>query len=268
MFDRQNAPDTSIFSRIRLALRGYRGLHTGETLILGIRVMTATLDIAPSIPLKTVRKRIGYAAERMHARRVRKVLFSEKFPRTYRELVLGEGFDEMDGSRLPELLAGKIASVFSGHDKVAAFFARRLTGEAEHTFRQLCRDFKYVMTAVEENDGRLYHELCRGLGISVIGHPTDKQLAKADVAVFFSPPARRTVLPEKCVAIPVYPAALDGVVCRRAVAGMAVEPAAGEAPNTPDGFRLMPLIAAAIDAGSLRREDVIVRTLEFRDIYS
>lgn len=266
LFDQQDAPDAGILTRIRLARRGYRGLYTGEALILGIRVMTATIDTTPSIPLKTVRKRIGYAAERMRAKRVRKVIFSERFP--YRELVLGEGFDEMDDSRLLELFAGKIASVFSGRDKVAAFFARRLTSEAEHTFCQLCREFKYVMSAVEETDGRLYHGLCRGLGISVIGQPTEKQLSRADVAVFFSPPVRQTVLPEKCVAIPVRPSALDGVVCRKAVAGMTVELATGEAPNIPDGFPLMPLIAAAVDAGSLRREDVLVRTLEFKDMYS
>jgi len=266
LFDKQDAPDAGILTRIRRTRRGYKGLRTGETLILGIRAMTATLDITPSMPMKVVRKRIRYAAERMRAVRVRKVLFSEDFP--YRELVLGEGFDEMDDSRLPELLAGKIASVFSGRDKVAAFFAERLTSEAEHVFRQLCREYKYVMSAVEYYDGRLYHDLIRGLGISVIGQPTERQLAKADVAVFFSPPVRQTVLPEKCVAIPVCPAALDGVVCRRAVAGMAVELTNGKAPHIPGGFPSMPLIAAAIDAGSLSREEVLVRTLEFKDMYS
>jgi hypothetical protein len=266
LFDKQESSDAGIVTRFRRARRGYKGFHTGETVILGIKALTATIDITPSMPMKTVQKRIGCAAERLRAERTRKVLFSETFP--YRELVLREGFEEIDDSRLLELFAGRIASVFSGREKVAAFFARRLTGEAENAFCQLCRDYKYVMAAVESDDGRLYQALGRRLGISVIGQPTEKQLSKADVAVFFSPPERKTVLPDKCVAIPVMHAALSGVVCRKALTGMTVELPKGVAQQIPDGFAHEPLIAAAIDAGALVLGDIPIRTLKIKDMYA
>ena len=266
LLDTLDTPDVGFIKRIRRARRGYKGLHTGETVILGMKVLCVTIDRTPSIPLKTIQKRIAYAAERMRAAHTRKVLFSKNFP--YRALVLREGFDEMNESRLLELLAGKIAASFSGRDKVAAFFAQRLTGEAERAFCDLCRDYKYVMSAVDSDDGRLYNALGRRIGISVIGHPTEKQLSKTDVAVFFSPPERKTVLPDKCIAIPVNNAALSGVVCRKAVSGMTVELADGKVPDIPDGFAAEPLIAAAIDAGSLHRGDILIRGLDIKDMYA
>ncbi|NLA85831.1 MAG: hypothetical protein GX847_00825 [Clostridiales bacterium] len=265
LFDWQEMPDTGILTRIRSARRVYKGFRAGETVVLGMRVMHVTIDISPEMPLKTIRKRIGCAAELMRAKRAGKVLFFNNFP--YREHVLWEGFDEMNEERLTEQLAGKIASAFAGGDKVAALFARRLTGEAERVFSALCRDFKYIMAAVEADEGRLYQALGKKLGISVIGHPTEKQLLKADVAVFFSPPTCQTVLPDKCVAIPVNKEAMKGVVCRRAVSGLTVELPDGRMTDIPKGFAPEPLITAAIEAGTLDPGEIMVRSLEFSDMY-
>jgi hypothetical protein len=235
-------------------------------MILGLRILYIKVDVAPSMPLKAVYKRIGCAAERMRAERTGVLLISKKFP--YRELVSREGFVEADECRLTALLAGKIVSKFAGRDKVAAFFARRLTSEAERVFREMCRDFKYVMAAVESDCGVLFNALGRRLGISVIGQPTAQQLSKADVAVFFDPPARPVILPEKCVAIPACAAALQGVVCRKAVDGLTIELGDDVLSAIPDGFAQEPLIAAALEAGTLRRQDVLVRDLKIRDIYA
>jgi hypothetical protein len=266
LVDIEETPAVGIMTRIRRARGGYRGLTSGYRVILGIRTLNITIDVTPSMPLKTIQKRIKYAAERMHAVHAGKVLFSDKFP--YRELLLREGFDEMDEGRLLELLAGKIISEYSGSDKVAAFFARHITGEAERIFCDMCRYFKYVMAAVESDSGWLMNILGRQLGISVIGQPTQRQLSKADVAVFFDPPEQRIVLPEKCIAIPVNDAALDGVVCSKAVSGLTVELSAGITQDVPVGFAHEPLIAAALDTGTLRREDVRVRDIRISDMYA
>ncbi len=265
LFDWQETPDTGILMRIKNARRGYKGFHAGETVVLGMRVMHVTLDISPEMPVKTIRKRIGCAAELMRAKRAGKVLFFNNFP--YRDLVLWEGFDEMNEERLTEQLAGRIASAFSGGDKAAAFFARRLTGEAERVFSALCRDFKYIMAVVEADEGRLYQALGKKFGISVIGQPTERQLSMADVAVFFSPPTQQTVLPDRCVAIPVNKAAMKGVVCRRTVSGLTVELPDGRMTDIPKGFAPEPLITAAIDTGTLNPSEIMVRSLEFSDMY-
>lgn len=264
LVDIEETPVVGIMTRIRRARRGYRGLTFGYRIIFGMRTLTITIDVTPLMPLKTIQKRIQYAAEKMRAVRAGKVLFSKKFP--YRELLLREGFDEMDEGRLLELLVGKIIFGFSGSDKIAALFAHHLTGEAERVFCDMCRDFKYVMAAVESE--RLFRTLGRRLGISVIGQPTDSQLSKADVAVFFDPPERRIVLPDKCIAVPVKGSALDGVVCSKAVCGLSVELSSGFTPDIPEGFAHEPLIAAALDTGTLRREDVLVRDIKILDMYA
>lgn len=243
---------------------GYRGLHSSCSVILGIRSLKITMDVAPSMTSNTIRKRIGYVVERMRSERTGKVVFSDDFP--YRELILREGFDETDDRLLKEIVAGKIVKAFSGKDKVAAFFGRRLTGEAERVFSEMCQNFKYVMAAVE-TDGGLYHSMGKRFGISVIGQPTEKQLEKADVAVFFCPPATKTVLPEKCVVIPVTGGALKGVICRKIVSEQTIALVNGKKHDIPNGFPHEPFYSAALDAGTLRREDLQIYNLKIRDLY-
>lgn len=264
LLDTEDLPDVSFIARIGRARRGYKGIIARDLAILGVRVLYITIDKTPSISQETVKKRIKYAAERMHTARIGKVLFSKNFP--YREIVLREGFDEIDEGSLMETLAGKIAAEFAGADKVAAFFADRMTASAEQTFCALCRDFRYVMAVVESEAGRLFASLGRRLGISVIGQPTGKQLLKADVAVFFNAPHVTTVLPEKCIVIPVGDIALERIVARKAVSGISVGLINGKKPDIPNGFSHGPLFAVAIDAGTLHHEAVFLHDIRITDI--
>lgn len=265
LIDTQETPDVGIFTRIRRIHRGYKGITARTIVILGVRALYISIDKTPSMRMIIIKKRIHYAAEKMRRDHVGKVLFSEKF--TYKELVLREGFDEIDESYLMAALAGKIVSAFSGSDKVAAFFANRLTSDAERAFYDMCRHFRYVMAVMESDCGQLFANLGKRLGISVIGQPTEKQLSKADVAVFFSPPRVPTVLPEKCIAIPVNNRALDGVVYSKFVSEVKLALGNAKALDIPDGFAHEPLYAAAIDAGTLHREDVLLREVKIMDMY-
>lgn len=265
LIDTQEMPRVGIITRIRRALRGYKGITDRNIVILGMRVLYITVDKTPSMRTGTVQKRIQFAVSRMRTERVGKVQFTKNFP--YRELILREGFDEIDESHLMELFTGKIVSALSGADKAAAFFANRLIGNAERVFCDMCSQFRYVMATLESDGTRLIAALGRRLGISIIGQPTEKQLLKADVAVFFSPPRLTTVLPDHCIAVPVTGAAPDGVVCRKFVSGVTVELANGKTPDIPDGFDHEPLFAAAMDAGTLRGEDVRLSDIKMTEVY-
>jgi hypothetical protein len=258
-------PDVGIITRVRRARKGYRGVSARELLILGVRTLHITLDKTPSISQKIIKKRIKYASSLMRSERVSQVFFAKNFP--YRELVLREGFDEMDECLLMKLFAGKLATEFADGEKVAAFFAERLTGDAERIFSELCRAFRYVIAVSEADGSQLFAAFGRQLGISVIGRPTPKQLLRADVAVFFSPPKQEMVLSEKCVVIPVTASALEGVVCRNVVTGITVSLVNGMQPDIPEGFQPGPLYAAAIRAGTLRLGDVLIQNIKMADMY-
>ncbi len=265
LIDTQDTPKVGIITRVSRAHRGYKGINYKDIIVLGMRALYVTIDKTPSMPSITAQNRVKHAAERMRASHAGKVLFSKNFP--YRELVLREGFDDIDESLLMETLIGKIVTEFSGRDKVGAFFANRLTGSAERTFCEMCRDFRYVMAALDSDSSRLLGSLSRRLGISVIGQPTIQQLSKADVAVFYSPPRSAVVLPEKCIAIPVSDTYLDDVIYSKAVTGVTFELNSRRALSIPDGFPHEPLFAAAIDAGTLRREDVLLKDIKITDMY-
>lgn len=263
LIDAKEVPDAGVFTRIRRARGGYRGIQLRYITVLGMRVLYITIDTPPSMTRKTALKRIGCAVEMMRAQRVCNVLFAKNF--SYREQILREGFDETDDRLLVETLAGQIASSFSGKDKGAVFFAYRLTGYAEQAFYTICRDFRYVMSAVGTDENGLVAALSKELGISIIDRPSEKQLLKADVAVFYDPPNQEITLGDHCIAIPVSSEALNGVHCRKAIAGVTVAPADGNVPEIPEGFVAGPLYAYAIRAGALRYGDIRLHDINIEE---
>lgn len=265
LLDTKEIPDVGFVSRFSRFRRGYTGISFKNLTIMGVRALHITIDKAPAISQRTVQKRIKLVTDRIREEHISRVLFSINFP--YRELVLREGFGEIDESLLMETLAGEIASKFAGKEKVAAFFADRMTAGVEKTFCDLCRDFRYVMAVLESDGSRLFSSLGKRLGLSVIGQPSEKQLLKVDVAVFFSAPLVTTVLPETCIVIPARHNALDRVVARKAVANLSIGLRDGMEPDIPEGFPRDPLFAVALDAGTLRREEILLREFKMTDMY-
>lgn len=257
LIDTEDIPDAGIIKRFIRFLRGYRGIATAPVTILGLRALYLRIQVNPTISQRAIEKRIKNACRAMIEKQVSMVLFSKNFP--YKPNLLREGFDEMESSLLFETLAGKIATDFAGDGKCAVLFAKRLTGSALAVLDDLCAGFRYVMVESESDGGGIVSSLGRRFGISVIMHPTALQLLNADAAVFFDPPGRKSILPDRCLTVAVTKPALTGVVFREAVTGLMIELTGGKTMNIPDSFPIEPLLAVALYAGTIGREDMILR---------
>ncbi|SHH63873.1 hypothetical protein SAMN02745823_00578 [Sporobacter termitidis DSM 10068] len=243
--------------RLRRAAAHDKGFSAGDEVVLGVRMLRAVIESSPGMKPEALRKRIKNAAEWMRARRVRQVIFAKNFP--YRALVLREGFDEMDGGALWEALAGRIAARFGGDSHCAALFAGRLTMAVLRTLTELCASFKYLMVTTETGSGREFDALRRRTGVSVIEQPTDRQLSRADVAVIFGPQKRLVVLPPECVALGVGAGALEGVLFGRAVSELTLGLTDERESELPSGFPRDVLFSAALNAGTLQPEDIVIQ---------
>lgn len=259
LIDMVDAPKAGVFKRLIRVMKGYRGFSSSCITVLGMRALFLRIHITPAMSLKATEKRIKSACAAMDAKHVGKVLFSKNFP--YMRSVLREGFDEMESSLLYETLAGKIASGYPGTGKYAVLFANRLTVSALAALNDLCAGFRYVMLETETGGAEIVSSLGRRFGISVILHPTAQQLNNADTAVIFDPPGCKTILPDQCLTVAVTKSALEGVVFKKAVTGLTVGLAGGKAINIPENFPKEPLLAMALYAGTIGREDLILRGL-------
>lgn len=258
----EDAPKDFIIKRLIRSMKGYKGFSSSNVTVLGMRALFLRIQITPGASLRLIEKRIRYACGAMAANHVGKVLFSKNF--LYSGLILREGFVEMESSSLYEALAGKIAT-FAGTGKYAALFAKRLTGSALTALNDLCAGFRYVMLESDSDGGGIVSSLGRRYGISVILHPTAQQLNNADTAVFFDPPRCKTVLPDKCIIVAADKRALDGVVFKKAVAGLTIKLAGGKAINIPENFPKEPLLAMALYAGTIGREEMILQDIVTAD---
>jgi hypothetical protein len=253
-----------LFGRIKRGLSGDKGLIIRETVVLGVRVLGITIEVFPGMKTEDVRAAIRRAVDAMRRERVREICFAKNFP--YRALFLREGFDEMGSLLLMTTLAGRISSYLggqisavSGDGKYAAIFAAKLTVAVLRTLSELCASFKYLMVTTESGGGREFEALRRRTGISVIERPTPRQLMNADVAVVFGPLRRSVLLPAKCIAFGIGDNALSGVDCGRVVSGLRLELAAGREERLPEIFSRDVLISAALCAGTLKADDIVLR---------
>lgn len=262
LLDTVEIANAGLLTRIRRAIKKNLDITAESIVIYGIRVLYMRMGISPSMKGKLVRKRMRQAVDMMRGARVGSVLFSKNFP--YRDVILREGFQAMDESALIELLAGAIAARCAEGKEAAVFFADRMTGSAERAFRVICRQYRYIMT-VSPGNSRLFTELTRSLGISVLQQPTESQLLKAQVAVFFAPPLGKTVLSDSCIAVPVKTHFVETVDCRRVVTGVTIGLTGGEHNQVPAGFAAEPLVAAALEAGTLRLEDIQMTDLKITE---
>lgn len=261
--------DSSLFGR---AGRGTGGgtFTIRETVVLGARMLDAVVFVAPGTKPEKLRKLLRRVACDMRRRRVHEICFAQNFP--YKDELLREGFAEMKSDPLKAALAGRVAAKLggapldsAGHSakprdgKCAVLLAERMTAAESRTLSELAVAFKYLMVMTKTGGESALEALCSRTGISVIRQPSAVQLMNADVAVAYAPPGRRVVLPAKCIAFSVNDGALSGVVYERCVSGLSWALAGGLDDKLPGLFPRDALLSAALCAGTVRADDIIIR---------
>jgi hypothetical protein len=266
LIDHENAGYDDLLRKLRRKLKGDDGIRCRKTVVYGMPLLHLTLPVYTKIKEPGAGKISGAAVIRLRKARVSRAIFAKDFP--YREAFLREGFEEADGTILTELLAGQLASLACPEGKTVVLIADSLTGSAACTLLELCVRFRHVLTVLESDGSALLKTISRKYGVSVISAPSPAQLFDADVAVSFTPPLRQIQLSGACIAIPVGSMALENIDCRRYVADCTVglkEQREAELPELAGRFPVNALIAAALDAGVLRTEDLIIRTFRIME---
>jgi hypothetical protein len=249
LVDAKDVPEGGFLRRLRRRVSGRAGVNSGYQEILGMKTFCLTFQMTGGLTPRDIRKQVLAAAEAIRGSGCEEICFSKIFP--YRDELLREGFVEIDDGILYERLAGNIALRFSGRDKSAVLFAKRLSHHSERALKSLCEGFRYVMADIEAGGGRVIERLAKQYGVSIIERPSARQLANADTAVFFSPPAQQIVLPDRCVAVAVSKEALTGVTCSSLASGLKIALKHGKALNLPEKYPINSIAAAAMKAGTV-----------------
>jgi hypothetical protein len=169
---------------------------------------------------------------------------------------------EADERPLMELFAGVIAERAAAEKKAAALFADRLNARVLAALISLGRSFR-IVAFVSPSGADTGRALIRRLGLSVLLNPPLRQLAGADVAVFFDPPREPISLADKTVAVACGPQTLVGVSYTRAVTGVGIELPDDLADRIPPTFSREKLVSAAIQCLSLDPAEICLRSLRF-----
>lgn len=250
-------PRRSRVDRMNLFLRGYRGVAMMPEELLGMRAMRVCIETPIARKPNALSKRIQIAMSALHQQKIRKLSFRNHFP--YKQQFLRESFFEIESLFLFQTMAGEIAAKISGDgEKTAAFFARRVMEYEERALISLCANYRYVMLQVDEGGSAVSRNIRRKYGISVIDKPTDYQLNGADMALFFSPPRRKIILPDKCVAITVAKSNIEDVCYHQSVTGVTFRMPENLYDGLPEGIELEPILSEALLSGMIRSDNLKV----------
>ena len=244
--------------RIRQSLSREAGYTVSGMVILGMRARRVTIE-NPTGQGSILRRNIARAAAALRDERAGRIIFADGF--AYKEHLKREGFDEMGTDALLAALAGRVAALAAPDGAAAALVARHLAGGAWNTLRELCLRFRCVMAVTDADWNPGFAELRRRTGVSIIEHPSARQLALAGVAVLYDDLPPGVVLAEHCVAV-------GGAVRRRR--GPRARPegdrpvsgaAGGSGSRSAAGFPREPILAAALSAGTLSEDDIQINGL-------
>lgn len=250
-------PPRGRVDRMNLFLHGYRGVVMKPEKLMGMNAMRVSIETPKARKPDALSKRIQIAVSALHQQRIRKLSFSNHFP--YKQQFLRESFFEIDSIFLFQTMAGEIAAKISGDgEKTAAFFARRVMEYEERALISLCANYRYVMLQVDEGGSAISRNIRRKYGISVIDKPTDYQLNGADMALFFSPPRRKIILPDKCVAITVAKSNIDDVCYHQSVTGVTFRMPENLCNVLPRGIEPEPILSEALLSGMIRLDELKV----------
>ena len=262
MMEMTDAPKVGMRERIRRGLRGYSGVSAKLENVLGVEVLRVGIESPGMIKQAAFEKRIGLTIGLLRQRGIRHLCFAYGFPYEEIEIFARAGFAALERDALYESLACEIAVKAAVERKAAALFARRVTVCVERALLGLCANFRYVMVDIESGGAAVCRNLRRDCGVSIIEKPSQKQLAAADVALFFSQPVRKVKLPDKCVAAAVTNKMLQSVELRRYVSAIDIEIYPKEEKPLPAEYSREILTSAAVSAGVLRGNNLILRNIK------
>lgn len=166
----------------------------GEAMVCGLRVVRLRLG-------RESRFRAVRGARALQRQDVERAIFPEGFP--YGAAFEKRGIRAVDVLPLRRQLAAQaVARVMEemglgSAGAVIAVTGSYLSSGVERTVTELCLRNRYVMLAVPGGAEGLCRRLQREYGVSVLQHPSDEQLGRADILVRFDggkeAPARRVI---------------------------------------------------------------------------
>jgi hypothetical protein len=111
----------------------------------------------------------------------------------------------------------------------------------------------------------IFDALRRRTGVSVIARSTAGQFHNADAAVFYDAPRPDLRLSPSCAAIEAVPGALEGLSCSLAVSGLLLRLAGERQRSLIPGYPAEKLLAAALDAGTLTPEEILLQDVRIAE---
>jgi len=222
------------------------------TRVMGVSAAVVTVETG--LHPRRERKVLEEAFRRLADLRPRRVVYERGFP--YLRAFVEAGFAPAEAD-LHRYLAPRAAMAACPEGGAVYFYAPRPDRAALEHIKLLRRHFRHLMAdlggGARYSDGLLFE-----FGLSVIQNPSPERLRDARAALLYAEPDRPIALSPECVALAPRREWLEKVACGAYVSELDVGVKRGKWPLLPESFPPEPLIAAALEAGTLRPEDVTV----------
>lgn len=223
-----------------------------QTRVLGLPAAVVSVEVS-SRP-RRARKALEEALRRLMELKPRRVVYERGFP--YMKPCAAAGFVPA-GADLHRFLAPQAAAAACPEGGAVYFYAARPDRVVREHISRMRHRFRHILA--ETGGGRRFtDDLLFEFGLSVIQNPSPERLRDASAALFYAKPDRPVVLSPQCVVLAPRRAWLEKIESGAFVAGLEVGLKTGKWPPLPEGFPPEPLIGAALEAETLRPEEVAV----------
>lgn len=254
-------PRPGLKQRVRDSMARADGARVFEDTFLGLRCARAEIEIFDGMNYPQLEKRFFIAGAALREMGVREVCFSRGFE--YEPLLLDDGFVKMDCRFLYESLAGDIVKILGREDrkKKVAFFANRVSRNEERALVAICSYFRYIMLEIRHDGDYICRNIRRRMGAAVVENPTGKQIAEADIALFFSPTVGKVILPPECTVVTTDGENLKNADCRRIVSGLRLSLPGDVKSGLPENFPKEPLLSQGARLGRVNTRRIKIEAL-------
>lgn len=222
--------------------------------VLGLKAQAITLLLYEGMRPGAVERRLDALAADLMENGLSRAVFHRDF--SYRRALLERGLREPDETELLRKMAPQVVSALAREGETAFLYARQPDRETVPALEAMCAHYRYVLAEFESGGGSVTARVSRRLGVSIQERPSPKQLLRADVAVFFSPPPGLLTLGPQCVAV--FPSGVARAQVRYHRAADQITYALKGRQIMPEGYPAAQLLTAALSAGTISSEELSV----------
>ena len=253
------------------ALKKKRNIHLGITFeqseVCGMDVLIVNAELCDGMKEEVLLNKCLYITKNLLSVYVRRVCFSKGCK--LKSFFPLPGIELMDEERLYEEMAADMGKrVAKKEYDTAAFFAGVLSLSRERALRELCMDFRYIVTELgDAAKNRIYENMRSKFGVSPVYRKEKNGKISADIAIIFTIPPKRVDFSDNCVIISQisYERLREKLNFSRKITDIEYSIADNNFGEIHPDFPRNIIISEALKQGRISKKDIVIEKIYVND---